>query len=45
MMVFAYYLWLKKYFKFRNFYMTKYIINPHMHNLGPRGSTHYIFGD
>ena len=19
--------------------------NPHMHKLGPRGSTHYIFGD
>ena len=26
MMVLAYYLWLKKYFKCRNFYMTKYII-------------------
>ena len=20
-------------------------INPHMHKLGPRGPTHYIFGD
>ena len=26
-------------------YGTKNALNPHMHKLGPRGSTHYIFGD
>ena len=42
------YLWLLPFYMVVATYRTAIVsslFNPHMHILGPRGHTHYIFGD